>query len=311
MTTDSSRSLLASGVRSLVAGSAALAAMVAVGVAAAIVFRAKPPERAGHAAGHVAAVSGGLGLRAEVRAGSLQVSWNHDAASVRNATSGSLTFQDGETRRTVQLNQTTARAGSVLYGARGTQIQVALTVFAPDHVVSESVSAAVPAAPVRSAAQAGESGSDVLVAGKGGELSVARPEAEVPTPSHAGTSTPHSGRREPDAGSAPARDHGAAAGGSVSRMEPLEEPLSAAPPVVQEPAASDSTANIPPGTVAIRVEVDAAGKVVNARLIPQKDLDPAFAEAALAMARDWRFEAPPAGHQLATRILEFRQPANQ
>jgi hypothetical protein len=51
--------------------------------------------------------------------------------------------------------------------------------------------------------------------------------------------------------------------------------------------------------------------VVNAVLIPQRDVDPAFAEAALAMARDWRFEASSAGNQGAARILEFRQPANR
>ena len=161
MTPDSSQAPLASGVRSLLIGAGALCAIVVVSVVTATVFHAGPSRRGAYSPARAAASGAGLGLRAEVRGGSLQVSWNHDAAPVRNATSGSLTFQDGESRKTLQLSQTSARAGTVFYAARGTQVQVALTIFAPDHVLSESISAAVPASAAKSdLAPAGETGSE-------------------------------------------------------------------------------------------------------------------------------------------------------
>jgi len=309
MTPDSSRSPLASGVRSLLIGAGALCAIVAVSVAARSLFRIRPVPAAGHSAARVAGSRAGLGLRAEVREGSLQVSWDHEAASVRNATSGSLTFQDGETRKTLQLSQIAARAGKVFYAARGTQVQVALTIFATDHVVSESISATVPFPDKQSAlSAAGENEPDVPVPSRDGEIAIARPEAERPSgPSQSSASAQHPVLRETDRASRPASpNHGAAAANSIPPASRREEPAPASPAEVEAP---DFTSNVLPGTVAIRVQVDETGKVVNAVLVPQGDLDPAFAESALEMARDWRFEASPAGPR--TRILEFRRPANR
>jgi len=51
-------------------------------------------------------------------------------------------------------------------------------------------------------------------------------------------------------------------------------------------AAPGSRPNIPKGTVAIPVEVNETGRVVDAVMVPQQDGYPAFAEAALKMA-DW------------------------
>jgi TonB family protein len=313
MTPDSSQTPLASGVRSLLIGAGALGAIVAVSLATATVFHAGPFRPGVRPPAGAAASRAGLGLRAEVRSGSLQVSWNHDAAPVRNATSGSLTFQDGETRKTLQLSQTTARAGTVFYAALGTQVQVALTIFAPDHVVSESISAAVPAAAAKSdLPPAGEAGSQVLVPSQDREVSAAIPEAERPTQaSQTGASAQHPGLPEPDRASPPVSpEHGVAAGTSAPPIDLHEEP-SAAGTVVPEVAAPASTPKLPPGMVAVRVYVDEKGRVVEAVLVPQKDVNPAFAEAALEMARDWRFEASEAGNQRTTRVLEFRQSANR
>jgi hypothetical protein len=190
-----------------------------------------------------------------VRAGGLQLSWNHDAAPVRNATSGSLTFQDGETRKTLQLNQMTARAGSVFYAARGTEVEVALTIFAPDHVVSESISAAVPGALAQSASsEAAGTGSEVLVASQDCEVPLARPEAEGPTRTRqTSADTQYRRLREPDHASPRVRDQAVAPGSSVSPISPHEEPAPAVAPV-PEVAASDSKAKIARGRVAIRVE---------------------------------------------------------
>ena len=313
MTPDSSQAPLASGVRSLLIGAGALGAIVAVSLATATVFHAWPSRPGVRPPARAAASRAGLGLRAEVRGGSLQVSWNHDAAPVRNATSGSLTFQDGETRKTLQLSQTTARAGTVFSAARGTQVQVALTIFAPDHVVSESISAAVPAAAAKSdLPPAGEAGSEVLVPSHDREVSAASPEAKRPTQaSQTGASAQHLGLREPDRASPPVSpEHGTSARNSAPPNDLDEEPA-AAGTVVPEVAAPASRPKLPPGTVAVRVKVDETGKVVEAVLVPQKDVNPAFAEAALEMARDWRFEVSPAGNQRATRVLEFRQSANR
>jgi TonB family protein len=311
MTPDSSQAPLASGVRSLLIGAGALGVIVAVSVVTATVFHVGPPRPGAHPP--AAASGAGLGLRAEVRGGSLQVSWNHDAAPVRNATSGSLTFQDGEIRKTLQFSQTSARVGNVFYAARGTQVQVALTIFAPDHVLSESISAAVPASAVKSdLASAGETESEVLVLGGDREVSVASPEAERPTQTgQMGSSAQHLGLREPDRASQPVSPkHGVRPGSSAPPIDLHEEPA-AVGTVVPEVAEPGSTPKLPPGTVAVRVYVDEKGKVVEAVLVPQKDVNPAFAEAALEMARDWRFDASSSGNQRTTRVLEFRQSANR
>jgi TonB family protein len=311
MTPDSSPSPLASGVRSLLIGSAALGAIVALSVAASTLLRVRLFPVGTHPVASAAASRPGLGLRAEVRGGGLQVSWNREAAPVRNATSGSLTFQDGEVRKTLQLNQTTARAGTVFYSARGTQVQVALTIFAPDHVVSESISAAVPAAAAQPASPpASVTGSEVLVPSQDAKASVANSGAEDPTrASRTNAAARRLGRRKSDHTLPPVRDPGAA-GSAAQPVSPREEPA-AADTAVPETAVPDSRPGLTPATVAIRVEVDETGKVLEAVLIPQKDLDPAFAEAALEMARDWRFEASPLGEQRTTHVLEFRQAANR
>ena len=311
MTPDSSRSPLASGVRSLLIGAGALSAIVAVSLAAAALLRVRPFPAGARPSARAAASNSGLGLRAEVRGGSLQVRWNHDAAPVRNATSGSLTVQDGEVRRTLQLNQTTARAGSIFYAARGTQVQVALTIFGPEHVVSESISATVPAAAAQPALPpASEAGPEVLVPSGDSEIVAASPEAECPVRAGQSTSARHAAAGgTPRASQSGFPNHGLSAGNSAPLISPREEHV--ATPSASDVAASDSAPTVLPGTVAIRVEVDGAGKVVNAVLVPQHDADPAFVEAALEMARDWRFEASPAGNQHTTRILEFRPPANR
>ena len=290
MTPDSSRSPLASGVRSLLIGAGALCAIVAVSVAAASLFRIRPFPAATHSAERVAGSRAGLGLRAEVRPGSLQVSWDHEAKSVRNATSGSLTFQDGDTRKTLQLSQTTARAGKVFYAARSTQVQVALTIFAPDHVVSESISARVPFADKQSAlSAAGDAEADVAVPSRDGEIAIASPEAERPSGAgQSSASAQHPVLRQTDRASRPASPN---PGNSIPPASRPEESATSS----AEVEAPDSTAHVPPAgatsgdhtpaTVAIRVQVDETGNVVNAVLVPQEDLDPAFAEAALAMAR--------------------------
>jgi TonB family protein len=312
MTPDSSRAPLASGVRSLLIGAGAVCAIVAVSVAAASLFRIRPLSALGHPPATAARSAAGLGLRAEVRDGSLQVSWDHEAAPVRKATSGSLAFQDGETRKTLQLSQTTARTGRVFYAARGTHVQVALTIFAPDHVVSESISATVPNAVSQSAlSPAGGTGPDVPVPSRDRESALTGPESERPwraTQSSAPARRPALAETDPAAQPVP-HAPAAGAGHSAAPGSPQERSTAGADSAA-EVGAQDPTSDVPPRTAAVRVQVDETGKVVSAVLVPQKDLDQAFAEAALEMARDWRFEPSPA-NRFTTRILEFRRPANR
>jgi TonB family protein len=311
MTPDSSRSPLSSGVRSLLIGAGALCAIVAVSVAAASLFRIRPLPVGGHPATRAAGSGAGLGLRAEVRDGSLQVSWDHEAAPVRTATSGSLMFQDVETRKTLQLSQTAARAGKVFYAARGTHVQVALTIFAPDHVVSESISATVPVAGSQSALSPRvEAAPDAPVLSREREIAVVGLEAERPSKAtQSGGPARRPALAEKDRASQRVSPfHGGA--GQTAALGSGKDGSAAGANSTEEVEAPDSTSNVAPGTVAIRVQVDETGKVVSAVLVPQRDLDPTFAEAALDMARDWRFEPSPA-NQRTTRVLEFRRPANR
>lgn len=129
-----------------------MGALVGKSLAAAALFHAKPFSAGTHSASSpVVASRSGLWLQAEVRGVSLQVSWDHAAAAIRNATSGSLTFHDGKTRKTLELSQTAARGGRVFYAARGIEVEVALTMFAPDHIMGESINAVVPAVAVEAA----------------------------------------------------------------------------------------------------------------------------------------------------------------
>ena len=314
MTPDSRGSLLTSGARSLLIGGAALSAIVAVSVAGANLFRLHLFTDSSHArsSGRTAAPAPGLGLRAEVHGSGLQVTWNREAGPVRNATSGSLTFQEGETRKALQLSQTTARAGAVFYAAQGPQVQVALTIYAPDHVASESISAALPVAAAQSPeTPAADGGSEEPVLSHDREGSAPNPEAEgQPKASQAKASAPPKLPKH-DATSRPTpRGHRVAAAASTTPASPREEPAAAVAPV-PELAAPVSNAGSAPGMVAIRVEVDETGRVVEAVLLPQQNLNPEFGEAALEMARDWHFEASPTGNRHTMRVLKFRQSVNR
>lgn len=314
MTADSSTLPMASGVRSLLIGGAALSAVVALGVATTTLFRSWPfPVSApGGAHSAIPAANPGLGLRAEIRGSNLQVTWNHEADSVRNATSGSLTFQDGESVGTLQLNQTAARAGSVFYAAKSQQIQVALTIIAPDHVVSESISATMPAAAGEPAASTyPEVSSEEPVSGRDREGSLRSPEAGRQTKAGPTSGIAKSARvSERDRASRSIPRNQRAAAGEPSQPASTQEKPAATGASVAQPPAPGSPRALEPVTISIRVAVDETGRVVEAALVTDNNLDPAFAEAALQMARGWQFEAQP-GTQRTTRVLQFRQAANR
>ena len=304
MTPDSSRSPLASGVYSLLLGAAGLGAMVGVSLAAAALFHAKPfSGGADPASSPVVASRSGLGLQAEVRGRSLQVSWDHAAAAVRNATSGSLTFHDGGTRKTLELSQTAARGGRVFYAARGTEVQVALTILAPDHIMSESINASVPAVAVEAALlPADQRGSAAPLPSRELRAAPSSPEANPLRAGQTGAAAQHpvpkTKRKRPPV----APERGPEAENSALARRRREETARPAPEEAAPGWASKTT-----DTVTIRVEVDRTGQVVDRVMVPQREVDPAFAERALGMARGWHFEAPVADNQPTTRILEFRQ----
>ena len=80
-----------------------------------------------------------LGLRTSLRNGDLEVTWNHDSADVKNASSGMLTIHDGGADRVLPLSETMVRTGNVMYSPLGPHLKVGLTVINAGNRVTEEV----------------------------------------------------------------------------------------------------------------------------------------------------------------------------
>ena len=72
-----------------------------------------------------------LGLHAEQRNGDLYLTWRRDSEAVQNATGGLLTIRDGGAIVTMPLDGAQVRDGSILYVPSAQQIQMELTVDSP------------------------------------------------------------------------------------------------------------------------------------------------------------------------------------
>ncbi len=84
-----------------------------------------------------------LGLQAERQNGDLKLTWNREAIAVRNATTGVLSIEDGQTHREIMLGPAQVRNGSILYAPTTDQIQLQLSIQGPDPI-SESVIVVLP-----------------------------------------------------------------------------------------------------------------------------------------------------------------------
>jgi periplasmic protein TonB len=80
-----------------------------------------------------------MGLRAERQNSDLKLTWNRQSPVIARATSGVLSIEDGNSRRTIPLQAAQVRSGSILYTPVSDQVQMQLTVTTPAGNATESV----------------------------------------------------------------------------------------------------------------------------------------------------------------------------
>ena len=240
------------------------------------------PGRSSKVAGAVAAVHAPvqattpattpvLGFRAETRDGDLWLTWNRDAAAVKNATSAILTIEDGHSPREILLSQAVVQGGAFRVSSKSEDVTASLTIFGSGTTTREWAIAVLAPNPPAAFAASRKAVSDL-------------PEKLPPT-------APTDGK---PAASAPDP--------TAPLISPVA-PLASNPPVVESlsPAtqlpASELVAE--PRGIDILVTIDDAGAVVAAEITTRNGVDQRFADAALNLARTWRFEP--------TRLPGFRE----
>lgn len=142
-----------------------LAAVCAVGIFSSYIWRAishpssfkAPSFSPAPAAPFVTQPS--ISLRASRRNGTLELTWNRDSAAIEAATSGTLSIQDGGSRRLILFDGTQLRNGSFLYTPKTDQVLIQLTVTTPAKDITESVTAILPK-PGGSSSRAGKTSKD-------------------------------------------------------------------------------------------------------------------------------------------------------
>ncbi len=77
-------------------------------------------------------VAESLGLTATERDGQMQIEWNKAAKPIRTATRATLTIADGSTSKELPLNADELAKGTTTYVRHGAEVQIKLSVFAPD-----------------------------------------------------------------------------------------------------------------------------------------------------------------------------------
>jgi hypothetical protein len=100
-----------------------------------------------------------ISLRASRRNGNLELTWNRDSAAIAAATSGTLSIQDGGSRRLILLDVKQLGDGRFLYAPMTDQVLIQLTVTTPAKDITESVTAILPKAG-GSSSRAGETPED-------------------------------------------------------------------------------------------------------------------------------------------------------
>jgi len=84
------------------------------------------------------ACAGGPG--SEERDGHLQIRWNPQSTSVREADRGVVSIRDGETSRDFELDPAQLRAGMLTYARRSERVDVALRLHVPNQPEVKQVS---------------------------------------------------------------------------------------------------------------------------------------------------------------------------
>jgi protein TonB len=268
-----------------------------------------------------------IALHAKRQNGDVELTWNRSSALIRNAISGVISIQDGESKskRQIALDATQVRGGSLLYSPTSDQILMQLTVTTPADTVTESVMVILP--------KAGSPQTYPLPTAKPPSESVAAPPPTLP-------SVPLSKSSKPFTEPLMVKDTPSPVPQIPADSPPLKlnlDPATAVPPnlLTQTPAppppahtahstqiaAQPAAQPAQPASIVIRyqpavaikkiaptfppelqslavtrkvievtVTIDKTGTVTNAEAIPQKNTSLFLINSAVSAARLWKFQ---------------------
>ena len=262
-----------------------------------------------------------MSLHASRQNGDLALSWDRDSALIAQATSGTLSVQDGNSTRLIAFDASQLRNGSILYAPQSDQILMRLTITTPNKSYTESVTAILPGggeARVHSAeppkVAAAPASAPVL---ERPSTTISPPKAVKafvpPPPSKNASSTVVAALQEPPT----AIERSGALGllpkiltALPTNLEPpsvLPQPVPK-PSLPQPPGVADTyqapvvITKVEPRfpaelrgllitsvTVGVRVTISSTGKVVAAEVIPQKNLSRLLANSVVSASRLWKF----------------------
>jgi hypothetical protein len=131
---------------------AAVLLAVVAGVAGVRLGSLQWPELNWTKRGEAVKDAGGLGLNAEIRGSRLHVTWDRQAAAVRQARGGKLMIRDGGTERELRLSQAEITSGFVIYPPVSDDVVFELQVLGPGRSVVESLRVLDPLRPETSSA---------------------------------------------------------------------------------------------------------------------------------------------------------------
>jgi hypothetical protein len=281
-----------------------------------------------------------LGLHAERRGGDVALTWDRDAAVVRNAAGGLLSVREGSVTRQFPLEAGAVRAGSILYSPTSEQAELELSIQGAGEPLKETVLVIVPrngavqtvamtqpaagspsawspaplppSQPVRQPARP-----FIAPEAKAAESAAAPAALEMPPPAAAQTAgaaadLPSAINRQPQAPVPPPPDS------QAQRTEPREQqPVrQALTPVPATPLRQVAPATPPeirsrllrPVIVEVLVSIDAAGKVVRVESHAPKGTSQFLIDASVLAAQKWTFHPAMVGGQPvpASALLQFR-----
>ena len=255
-----------------------------------------------------------MGFAAERQNGDLKLTWRRDSAVIRSATSGVLSIEDGASRRELRLMADQVRGGSILYSPLSDQVQMQLTVSAPDATATESVIVINPRiGPPKVqtlssntvTAQTDRSPQQASGAPRPAPLRTFAPPAATPT-----ASGPRVVLDAPPTLAANSNASVTRADALLNRPQSLampRPPAQAAAPAYYPPEAIRTATPVYPtmrqmvirtlSTVEVAVSIDATGNVVKATAVPGQEMHPLLIAAALDAARRWKFRPARRGDQ--------------
>jgi len=276
-----------------------------------------------------------IGLQARRQNSDLELSWNYESPWVTAATSGLISIQDGTSTRKIPLDSQQLRAEKILYSPTSDQILIQLSITTPAGLASESVRAILlkPEIATASPPQKVQSSSISVETPRRLEQVIAaqavkpftappaekpRPQATASLPSEPRPANLHSDRPAslvlpPGLSQTPVlpelpRTAPGAPSPAPEQAPRLAIPQPSSPPVAYQPAIpltkvapifppNLKTLVSKPVTVAVRVSIDANGKVVKASALPQANVHQFFITEALHAVRLWVFQPARRGNE--------------